>query len=487
MKIELSKNIKLHEVEFVGEVNFFETSPYIALLKDINTKEELISELEEKNMPKPAIKNIIRKLEDLKVLKDGNIQDLKDGFSEKEYGKYALKYFENGTNLPFKFRASGLERKKAVSKNSVDTIKDIDKELLDFIVDKNYFISDKKDIEIIKIEKDKGLSKNLPNHTIELIFEKNTWHYTLIGKTFDMDGIDLNVVFIGEWDSEYNSFKVEYDRIKEKLEVQKSFKYFFKSKIYSISKYGEFTANFENIPIIPKTELDALKWFINLLKDEIEQLNRCISKEELHQLWEDLKEKYPKFQKFNLMFDFKMILKEFGKNSKYYWLLKAGIDLYPFDSSLSPKSRVIIEATEDVDLEEDFFNKFQIGYPQELTIVDRWIVNIAQYKGLEKIIEALGNPKITIITQKVKDKKNNRLIDKIIERHSINIIEKPKSEIVHPRYWIFDNEHIYQTNESLDFLTIENEQTNVKYTTFVQYEKDDIDPKLLKLLTMEMK
>ncbi|MEA2099972.1 MAG: hypothetical protein U9P72_07570 [Campylobacterota bacterium] len=484
MRIELSKNIKLHQVEFVGEVDFFETSPYIALLKDINTKEELISKLEEKNMPKSAIKNIIKKLEDLKVLKDGNIQKLEDGFPEKEYGKYALEYFENDTNLPFKFRASSLERKKAVSRNSVDDIQVIDKKLLDFIVDKNYFISDKKDIEIIDIEKNKGLFNNTSDKKIELIFEKDTWKYTLTGKTFDMDGIDLNVVFRGEWDSEYNSFNVEYDWIKKSLEVQKSFKHSFNAKKYTISKYGEFSANFENIPIIPKTELDALKWFINLLKDEIEQLNRYISKAELQQLWENLKDKYPKFKKFELEFNFETILKEFGKSSKYYWLLQAGIDLYPFDNSLSPKSRVIIEAKEDVDLEEDFFNKFHIEFPQELIIVDRWIVNLVQYKGLEKILEALGNPSVTIVTQKVQDKKNDKLIVKIIENNNIKIIEKPKSEIVHQRYWIFDKEHIYLTSESLDFIHVDKEQVNVKYTTFEQYENDELDSKLL---TMEMK
>lgn len=483
MRIELSKKIKLNSIEFVGEVDFFEKSPYIKLLQDINTEEELRRELAEKKMPLSAIKNIIQKLTDLRVLKDGYIQNIEDGFPEKEYGKYSLEYFENDTNLPFKFIANNLTRKKAVNRNSAGSITSIEDHLLNYMIDKNRYIAVNKNIEIIDVEKQKGLYQKLSDKKLELIFEKDTWHYTLIGKTFDMDSIDLDIVFRGEWDSEYNSFNVEYNRIKQSLDVQKSFQWSSNFDKHKVAKYGEFAVEFEDIPIIPKTELDALKWFISLLKDEIEQLNRYISKEELQQLWENLKEKYPKFQKFELEFDFERILKEFGKSSKYYWLLKAGIDLYPFDSSLSPKSKVVIEAKEDADLEEDFFSKFHLSYPEELIIVDRWIVNLAQFKGLEKILEALGNPKITIVTQQVQDKKNNQIIAKIIERNNIKIIEKSKSNIVHQRYWIFDNEHIYQTSESLDFIHIAEEQINMKYTTFVQYKNDNLDPKLL---SMEM-
>jgi hypothetical protein len=486
MRIELSKNIDLNTVEFVGEVNFFEKSPYIGLLKNIKPEEELIVELKEKDMHKPAIKNIIKRLKDLKVLKDGYMQNLENGFPEKEYGKYSLEYFENDMNLPFKFVANNLKREKAVSRNSVETIETIGGEFLSFIVEKNNFINDKKDIEIINIEKNKGLYKPKRDGEVKLIFEKETWNYTLRGKTFKMDSIDLDAVLQvqGEWDSEYNSLKVEYDCIKEKIEIQKSFKQSFRNNKYSISKYGEFSVNFKDIPIIPKTKFDALKWFLSLLKDKIEELNRYISKEELQQLWENLKDRYPKFQKFDLIFNFEMILKEFGKSSKYYWLLQTGIDLYPFINSLSPKSRVIIESKKGANLKEDFFSKFCLEYPKKLVIVDRWIVNLAQYRGLEKILETLGSPSATIVTQKVQDKKNGKLIEKIIENNNIKIIEKTKKDIVHQRYWIFDEKHIYQTSESLDFIHIEKDQVNVKYTTFEQYENDELDPKLL---SMEMR
>ena len=71
MRIELKKDIKLYQMEFIGEVDFFdEKSPYIKLLKGMKIQADLENELENKNMPEPAIKNIIQKLTDLKVLKD---------------------------------------------------------------------------------------------------------------------------------------------------------------------------------------------------------------------------------------------------------------------------------------------------------------------------------------------------------------------------------------------------------------------------------
>ena len=99
MRIELKKDIKLYQMEFVGEVDFFdEKSPYIKLLKGIKTQTDLENELENKNMPESAIKNIIQRLRDLKVLNNGKIENIEDGFPEKEYGKYSLEYFENDTN-----------------------------------------------------------------------------------------------------------------------------------------------------------------------------------------------------------------------------------------------------------------------------------------------------------------------------------------------------------------------------------------------------
>ena len=123
MKIELSKEITLRKLEFVGEVDFFEVSPYIKLLKDISTKTELIQTLKGKELSNPAIRNIIKKLEDLGVLEDGDIFDIEEGFPQREYGKYTLEIYENNTKLPFSYKNKEIGRKSAKTKNISDSIK----------------------------------------------------------------------------------------------------------------------------------------------------------------------------------------------------------------------------------------------------------------------------------------------------------------------------------------------------------------------------
>ena len=484
MKITLSKNIEVKQFEFVGELNFFETSPYIALLEGLETEDDLVELLEEKNMLSSAIKNVVQKLKDLKVLQGGKIVNIEEGFPEKEYGKYTFSYFENDVIKPFKYLAENIKREKAVSGNRADGILPIDREVQKFIESEHGTFKTKEIFEIIKIEEGKGQLSTVPNINIDLVYENERWDFILNSKKSRMENIDLNIVFQKKWDEKYNSLKIEYEWIEKNIDALLSFEISFGNKSYKVNEYGEFKVNFENIPIIPKTENDALKWFIDLLKIDIENENRYISKDELKQLWLNLKDKKPKFKKFDLAFDFEMILNKFGKDSKYYWLLQAGIDLYPFDNSLTPKNRVIIDAQEDIDLDEDFFQKFHIEYPTKLIIVDRWIVNLEQYRGLKKIIEVFGNPKVKIITQKVKDKKNNKDIEKIIQRYDIEVIQKDIIDIVHQRYWIFDNKYIYQTSESLDFIKIDDEKIDVRYTIFSQFENKDVDPKLL---SMEMK
>ena len=482
MRIELKKNIQIKQMEFVGEVDFFEESPYIELLKDMKTEKDLVSELQNKNMPISAIKNIINRFEDLKVLRDGYIIDVQSGFPEKEYGKYSFEYFENDTSKPFKFLTQDIKREKAVSRNSADNILDIERNLLDFIIKKNSIFKTKKEFEIIKIENRKGLSKDITEIPLELIYDKNEWKYQLKDKKFDMESIDFNKIFKGDWDEEYFSFKVEYSWIKNMIDVQKSFKWSSDFEKYSVAEYGDFSVKFEDIPIIPKTEKDALEWFLSLLKLDIEEKNRYISKDELQQLWINLKENKPKFQKFELNFNFKTILNQFGRESKYYWLLQAGIDLYPFYNRLIPKEKIIVDAKNDADLFEDLFEKFHIAMPEKLVIIDRWIVNLEQFKALEKLIEILGNPETTIITQSVRDRKSNKLIEEIITRNNIRKIEKNKNDIIHSRYWIFDTDKVYQTAESLDFISVDKECINLQYTNFNLFEDKDLDPKVLALI-----
>ena len=111
MKIELSKDIQIYQIGFVGEVDFFDDkSPYINLLKNIETEDELKEKLRHKNMPEAAIKNIVTKLEGLRVLKNGYLENIEKVLPEKEYGKYTLEIFENNSILPFKNKNKQIKR-----------------------------------------------------------------------------------------------------------------------------------------------------------------------------------------------------------------------------------------------------------------------------------------------------------------------------------------------------------------------------------------
>jgi hypothetical protein len=476
MTIELSKNVDVFEMSFVGEVDFFQDSPYKELFDHLNSKDELIEELEIRSIPRAAIKNILQKLESLGVLKDGCIGNVEDGFPEKEYGKYTLEYFKNNTPEPFEYMHAKINRKAVVSENLVDNIKRIDSKLLAVIQTKN----EKGNFRIIKVENNQSIDTKQKAKELKLLYKDNEWSYVINNSSYEMNEISFNEIFNGSWDDKTDSLKVTFDAVRNNENALKDFKLDMNNRI-ELNKYGMLEANYKNIPIIPSSENDALLWLLHLLKKDIEEKNRYISKDELKQLWLNLMDRKQKFKKFDLEFDFEKILEKFGKESKYYWLLQTGMDLYPFDDSLAAKSRVVIDAQKDVDLVDDFFDKFHIETPNELIIVDRWIVNLEQFQALEKIIEAFGNPRTTIITQEVKEKKHNKLIETIIERNNIIKIDKNKNDIVHPRYWIFDNKTIYKASESLDFMKINKENIDVTYTSFELYEAKDVDPKLFKM------
>ena len=482
MKIELSKSIKVRTLEFVGEVNFFEESPYIKLLEGVSTKDELEEELREKGLTSSAIKNILNKLEDLGVIENGDIINVEKGFPEREYGKYILEMFENDTKLPFKFKNKDIKRERVISKNRVDSIKK-DKWLIETISEQSQNFSDNKKFQVIKLEGGNYLESN--NYTdIKLHLNDNIWKYSIDKKIFDMKTIIFDDIFEGNWDKNFNALKMEFDKIKEEENALLSFEVSYSNEI-TLDEYGTLNGKFQKIPIIPKTKQDAKEWLLYLLKREIEKKERYISKDELHALWLDILDTKAQLDSFDLKFDFQTILDKFGKDSKYYWLLQVGIDLYPFDTGLTPNARVIINNKTDIDLEREFVDKFNMGKPKELIIVDRWIVNVKQFRGLEKVINAFGNPKVTIITQEVKDRdENNKVeIQKIIERNNINRVLKEKNEIVHSRYWIFDKHKFYKTNNSLDVLKVEDKIITIKeQTTFDLYNENDLEVELMNVL-----
>lgn len=483
MKIELSKKITLRKLEFVGEVNFFEESPYIELLKNISTENELREVLESKELGSSAIKNIIQKLENLGVLEDGDIINIEDGFPEREFGKYSLELYENNTRLPFKYKNKEIRRERAISKNIADKIKE-DNYLIDKVYAKSQNFSDKKTFQIKEIEDNAYNATTKKDADLKLIFQNEKWHYRLDKKQFKMKSIEFNDLFDGKWNANIEALEVAFEEIEKQNKFITSFEASLTHTI-QLEAYGNLDGKFQNISIMPKTKNDALEWLLYLLKEEIEKKNRYISKDELHWLWNNIFDAKPQLNYFDLAFDFEKVLNKFGRDSKYYWLLQAGIDLFPFDTALTPKDRVIINAKNEIDLENDFVQKFNIELPKELIMVDRWIVNLKHFKALEKVLIAFGEPNITIITQKINEKnsKNKNEIKEIIERNKIKIIEKEKKEIVHSRYWIFDNQKFYKTNNSLDVFKVKNGSIDhTAQTTFDLYDRKNLEPALIKLL-----
>ncbi len=484
MRIELSKSIIVKTYEFVGEVNFFEESPYIKLLEGIATQDELEEKLRGEELSNSAINNIIQKLKALGVLEDRDIINVKDGFPEREYGKYILEMFENDTRLPFKFKNKEIRRESYTSKNRVDSIRK-DEYLIERIYKKSQNFSDNKEFQVIKLEAGNYIESNEKSTDIKLHFKDDEWKYSIDKKAFSMDKIELDDIFNGNWDSSFNALKIEFNTIKDDEKIIKSFEASYSNSI-TIDGYGSFKGKFQNVPLIPKTKNDAQEWLLYLLKREIEQKERYISKDELHSLWLNLLDTKPQLDNFDLKFDFEIVLNRFGKDSKYYWLLQSGIDLFPFDTGLTPKDRVIIDAKNNIDLISDFVKKFNIEMPKELTIVDRWIVDIKQFRGLEKVIQAFGNPKVTIVTQDIRTNLNQNKKDEIsdiIERNNIRRITKEKNEIVHSRYWIFDNLNHYKTNNSLDVIKVDGQNIEIKeQTTFDLYDKKDLEIELTNML-----
>ncbi len=462
MKIELSKDIQIYQIGFVGEVDFFDDkSPYINLLKNIETEDELKEKLRHKDMPEAAIKNIVTKLEGLRVLKNGYLENIEKGFPEKEYGKYTLEIFENNTILPFKNKNKQIKREKAVSYNSAENINQSE-QYIKLVQD-----NENKEFRVNTIENNKANLQALGDSKLVIRYIDQKWHYLLENNSFKMEDINFKSLF-EDWDEEHNALMMNFSNIKEDDKCIKSFKRSFFEDI-ELDNYGKLNGNFQDVDIMPKTEYDAKEWFIYILKDEIEQLNRYISKSELNELWENIKEKYSIFKRFDLEFDFELILKEFGKSSKYYWLLQAGIDLYPFDTNIVPKERVIIESI------EDYKNKFKIDI-KELTVMDRHLNSKRNLSIFENILNNLDNPSVTIITTKDHYKNESDEIEDFIDKHNIKRLIKEKNEIEHTRHWIVNNSLIYRTGESTD---------GIHNTSFDLFELEDIKkiaPRVIKLL-----
>ena len=319
MKIELTKQIDIYKMEFIGEVDFFRKSPYIELLENIESENQLRAELESRGMPESAIKNVIKRLYDLRVLQNGYIENLENGFPEKEYGKFELEIFENDESYPFVFKNRKIQRQSSYPNKVGNLEQDVD-----FL----YIAQNKGNLtfRVEDIEKDKAIYDKTGSTKMTIVFQNNKWQFSIDGKTENMDEITFEQLFGSEWDLEYLSLKVSFEHIHNDS-AKNSFEFSFDLENFSIKNYGTFQANFTDIPVIPKTEEDANLWAVSLLKDEVESKNRYISKYDLEQLWNNILDTKTKLTKFDIEFNYQRILNQFGRDSKYYWLLQASNDL----------------------------------------------------------------------------------------------------------------------------------------------------------------
>ena len=448
MKIELKKKIKINKMIFVGELDFFEKSPYIELLKDIKTEDDLKNLLEDRKMPQSAINNLLKRLKDLKVLHNGEIKNLTNGFPSREYGKYTLETFENDNMLPFQFKNRDIKRDTAFD-DRIDNLRQ-DINFMDMVKDES-----NKKFRIEKIENNKVNRRRYKDIELKLFYKKDSWSYELDNKNYPMDSINFDKIFDGlfTWSEEYEAVEVSFDDIKDDNEVIKSFLMDLDGEI-ELEFYGEFEAYLSDIPIIPKSEKDAKQWLYYLIKDDIEQKDNYLFEDQVQEIFYNYSTNNI-FARFEFEYDYDEILKQFDRKSKAYWLIEATKDLYPFDYNIPPKKRVLIE-------NGDFENTF--GVIGNLVIIDRYINTTRHFDILKDILEKVANPNSTIYTTDIYKQDEKNRIETIINELGINRIVKEKNELPHARYWIIDN-NIYKVSESLD---------GINNTSFDLYAIDNI-------------
>jgi len=492
MRIELNKQIKLKSIEIIAEVDFYQESPYIKLLEEYSHVEDLKIDLKGKMEP-AAIKNIIKNLEALKIINNGSIVDLENGFPEREYGKYQVNYYENDTTLPFQYKKHNIRRLKATDRYTIDNIKDIQVDLRNILLEKGRDLKRNEDFQILEITKNQGLylTQNQSSN-LSLLYENNNWHYFFIksGQKFEMIEINLDEIFKGTWNIEENAIEKDFDEIEDNKNAIKNFKIDYDESIELVS-YGKLEGKFNDIPIIPN-ENSYMKWFLYLLKDEIESLNRYITFDELEQIWENIYYKTPQINKrFEIPFDFKSISSEYSKDSEFYWQLMAGKDLNPFikkekiDEEENQRIVIIIEEEKDVELKRIFDSKLGFNNVNTLIIIDRYINTLYHFKSLKALLQDYDIKKNIILfsTKDYKTSQNEqKYIKEICDQFHIKRAVMEKNDIPHDRYWRLDD-LFFSVTKSIDFIQVEKDTVNIrKHTIFAKIDKENVEPQALNLL-----
>ena len=479
MRIRLTKKIKVKQIEVIAEVDFYnKKSPYIALLKDFNHQYELEDSLNADGLSAPAIKNIIKKLEDLGILKnDGSISSLTLGFPETEFGKYQITYYHNQDTYPFIFHAKKIERVQAVSKNSVDDIKDIEPELLKQL-------NNHQDFKVHHVIDKKGIHTSMVSENIDILFsDSKQWQYQLANKLFNIEaGLDLNEIFEGKWNENVQCIEVSFEDFQDNQTALISFKHH-ETKQLKIHQWGHFNAQFENIPIAPNKESQK-KWFMALLYNQIRTQNKYILSDELEQIWNHLFYNTPQISRLGeIMFNNKQIIKHYSKDDPFYWQLQTGNDLNPFhlENNTPQQRKIIIEKKINQDL-TTVLNPLGLEKAQKLTIIDRYINTKRHFEIIFMLAAIYEHLEISIVSLENHQQSDKEFIDKGCATYSINRQIKRKQNIPHDRHWKMDG-HIFLVSKSIDFIKLNpTGSCNTQHTIFTPLSFSEIEKQAQDLL-----
>lgn len=477
-------------MEILAEVDFFKESPYIQLLQGYSSVDELRERLHSDGLSKPAIHNVIQNLESLGVIQNRSIVDVEAGFPEREFGKYRVTYYENDLANPFQFFIKNIERIAAKSDNMADLIEPIDAMLLAQMTDfRNTIFETNEDFQILSVVGGncrKG--SKVHNESMSLNFSENQWVCMLGGKHFELsDGPYLNALFKGNWVNAEELCEVNYDEVQVEHHTVENFLRTY-AEVNHVEHWGKLGMSFQDVPVAP-SKGSHVKWFMHLLKKDLQSKSQFYTEDELEQRWNNLLYTFPQLIRYGkLDYSYKQILQEFPRDSEMYWLLQAASDLNPFKSFEKPNKprsskNIIFQESSNASIVE-VLNPLQLGEAASLIIIDRYINTKRHFEVLALLQSSFDNLDISITTMKEfrQDKLDRTFITETLNQGNIQRTIKDKRDIPHDRYWKIDDV-IFNVSKSLDFMKMNRDKTcDIGHTIFTQLGEDEVEPQAKALL-----
>jgi hypothetical protein len=490
LRIELVKNIAVKTVEVLAEVDFFKQSPYIQLLDGITTENKLKEKLKSHKLSQPAIKNILKNLKVLRVLKNGTISNIEQGFPEREFGKYRITYYENRNSYPFKYHVKKIERIKAQSQNVAEDIVELDRRLLSVLnKGSNIDFTTDQQFRIITVLNGRGLPnrrKKTTHEQLSIIFENDQWKYKLANREFNLSTApDLNKLFEGRWNAVDAVCEDSFERVKNDDNIVNHFQ-MNRTEQVELRDWGNYEVIYSNVPVVPDKNSQT-QWFIHLLRNQIVADQQFLTVEDLEQKWDNLFHLTPQINRQGkIPFDKNLILREFDHSNEMYWLLKTAEDLNPFPSQqldFAPDTKIVIPEAEQQNI-RDVFVPLNLHQSNELTIVDRYINTKRHFEVLFFLKENYENLSISVKCQPEYrvSSDDSRFIRTRCEDLSINREIHPVSDVPHDRVWKIDSNY-FNVSKSLDFIELNRDGTcNLKQTLFVPIKANELETQATQLL-----